>query len=74
MSKTWKCDTCEKPIRMGGIDADARYTLADKPDERVGRHWACNVPIGKVFDNLRESLHKVERALDRVKPHLNRRD
>lgn len=35
----WTCDRCLKPLMAG----EARYSIADNPDERKGRHYECHV-------------------------------
>lgn len=64
---TWTCDTCGQPIRVGGLDAEARYTIADRPEERVGRHWRCNPTTEQLFDEIRRTIARAEAALGEIR-------
>lgn len=59
--EVWTCDTCGKPLVVGGFDSHARYTIADNPEEKTGRHYDCHVPIDVAVERVKESA---ARALD----------
>lgn len=67
---SWKCDTCGKLYKSG----DALYALADNEEKKTFRHWDCHKPIEQVFDEMRQSLHKVEKSLNAVRHRITGED
>lgn len=60
------CDTCGKQI----VDDDARYSLADKPEEGLGRHWDCHTPMDVNLKRLRSTLDDLDKKIDETKRRL----
>lgn len=65
--ENWTCDTCDKPIRMGGADADGRYTIMDDPENKRGRHYSCNPTLDEVRQQTEDALAKAETALAEIR-------